>query len=154
MSIPFNLTEKRTFNYPFSKMESVFEQDFKELADQSKFIDSFNEIEENCFDIKTKEKKVVMKKLFLKTRLKYLVNKEKGLLHIFSINDIEDNNLKLDCKIRAIPNNEETIVAIKLEGGVDFGFSKVTNKGIKVFADKEIEKFLSELFNKFEVKSN
>lgn len=153
MAIDFNLVEKKTFNYPIEKLNSVFDLNFEELAASSSVIDEFIKLNENKFDIKTKQKTVMKKDLFLKTRLLYKTNIEKGMLHIIS-EDVDGNNLFLDCKIKAVQTSETTTtIAVKLDASVDFGFSKLLNKGIKIFADKEIKRFLEETLETFEVKS-
>ncbi len=153
MSIDFNLVEKKTFNYPIEKLNGVFDLNFEELAASSSVIDEFVKLNENKFDIKTKQKTVMKKDLFLKTRLLYRTNIEKGILHIIS-EEVDGNNLFLDCKIKAVQTSETTTtIAVKLDASVDFGFSKLLNKGIKIFADKEIKRFLEETLETFEAKS-
>jgi hypothetical protein len=151
MSIDFTIVEKRMFNNRIEDFQAVLDLDLNKLAEKSSVIETFKEVEENVFEVKTEEENVVGKKLFLKTKLTYKVNKKKGLLNIYSI-DEEDNNLSLDLKIRAIPENEnKTILAVKLEASVDFGFSKIINKTIKVFVDKKIKKFLDVTLDTFEL---
>lgn len=153
MSIDFALIEKKTFNYPIKELHSFFDLDFEELAKGSSVIENFKQLEENKFDITTKNKTIMKKDLCLKTRLNYKTNFKKGLLHIVS-EKVDGNNFHLDCKIRAIPTTENTTtIAIKLDASVDFGFPKLLNKSIKIFADKEIKKFLEETLENFEVKS-
>lgn len=142
MSIDFTIVEKRVFNNKIEDFQAALDFDLNKLAEKSSVIENFKEVKENVYAIKTEEENVVGKKLFLKTTLTYKVNKKKGLLNIYSINE-EDDNLSLDLKIRAIPeNSDKTILAVKLEASVDFGFSKIINKTIKVFVDKKIKKFL------------
>jgi len=142
MSIDFTIVEKRVFNNKIEDFQAALDFDLNKLAEKSSVIETFKEVKENVYAIKTEEENVVGKKLFLKTTLTYKVNKKKGLLNIYSINE-EDDNLSLDLKIRAIPeNSDKTILAVKLEASVDFGFSKIINKTIKVFVDKKIKKFL------------
>lgn len=151
MSIEFNLVEKKTFDYPIKKLSDFLNVDFEELAKESSVIDEFSKIDENKYDIKTKNKSVMKKELFLKTRLSYKKNIEKGMIHILSEKN-DGDNLYIDCKVRAIPTvGNKTTIAVKLDATVDFGFSKLVNKGIKVMADKEIQKFLNETINSFDL---
>tara|TARA_Y100001960_G_scaffold333891_1_gene441990 strand:+ start:24664 stop:25134 length:471 start_codon:yes stop_codon:yes gene_type:complete len=151
MGIDFTIVERRVFNNKIEDFQETLDLDINKLAEKSSLIESFKEVEKNVFEIKTEEENVVGKKLFLKTKLTYKVNKKKGLLNIYSIND-DNNNLSLDLKIRAIPESEEkTILAVKLEANVDFGFSKIINKTIKVFVDKKIKKFLDVTLDTFEL---
>lgn len=142
MGININLTEKRTFSYSYDSIKEKLNVDFQKMANESDFIESCSSPEENVFVLKTKEKNIMSKKLSLKTTIQVLINKERGLLHLIT-QDHEDDNLSFDCKIRMIPDDLMTVVAVKFDGKVDFGFSNLINKGLKKFADKEIEKFLS-----------
>lgn len=149
MSINFDLSEKKVFNHSYEIIKDNFDLDFEKLARESKFIDSFDEIRPNIFEIRTAEKSIMSKKLFLKTTVAYIVNKDRGLIHLISQNK-DDDNLNFDCKIRMIPDSNNTVVALKFDGNVDFGFSKIVNKGIQKYANKEIEKFLTQTINSFD----
>lgn len=152
MSIDFSIIEKRTFDCSIEKVKDLLDFNIEDFAKKSNKIKLFEKINEKTFKIETKEKKMLNKIMMLKTVLKHKENKPKGLLYISTI-DSEENNISIDCKIRTIKIDEETTdVAVKLEIKLDFGFNSITNKGIKLFADKEIKNFLNEKLDKIQEK--
>lgn len=152
MSIDFNMIEKKTVNYPLSRIKEKLDINFQDLADKSDLISDFNEKDQNIFEIKTKKKIILKKELYLQTTLKYIINMKEGLVSIKSENTDLDN-LFIDCKLRAIKeDNESTIIAIKFEGSVDFGLPNFLNNQIKKYVDKEIESFMMNTLKAFELK--
>lgn len=150
MSIEFNLAEKKIINYPYEKIKEHIHLDLHELASGSKFIESFTEIKSNHFEIQTQEIKKMGKTISLKTSVELLVNAEKGLVQLRTFENNDSDNLSFDCKMRFIPDDKHTLIALKFDGDVNLGFPKLVEKGIKKFADKEIEKLLLKLLEKFE----
>lgn len=155
MSVKFCIIEKRAFNYPIENILEVFKLDIHKFAKESKFIDEFEDSDDDYLDIKTAPKKikVLKKEVFLKSSLKYIVNYNKGLLHIKSRKK-EDNNLNIDCKIRAFPDNENTLIAVNFSGDVDLDISRFLEPVLTAFINKEIQKFLNETLKVFEVEKN
>ena len=128
--------------------------DFHKLAEESSYIDSFDEYEKNKFKIITSVKKIMMKKLFINTNLIYKINKEKGMMQIISDPNIKmgENgcNLILDCKARVIKRSETlTTMAVKVKCEVDFGLSKVFNKTIHSQVEKELKKVINKGIEKY-----
>ncbi len=152
MPITINLLEKEELSVPYEKTMKYFDN-IDLLLEENKN-NLFSEMlynGEKSFNFKTIEKSIAKKKIFLTGDVFYVSDKDKGMIFIKS-NKNEDVNTTIDLRIKVVKGfDDNTVIFLKMEAELDFGFNRVINRSIRSLIEKEVRKMILNNIEKYKI---